>query len=145
MSTDARPDALLQYAETLLDDSGLWRMSVDYLAAVGTATAATRLRNVILDVPLSDEEAGTTVPARTLDVLEDEARDAEMIDDADDPEEAAEALRREKERQQRESGTGAGFRGVEEVLKACVEHGLEEEARAVCKVSPAAVRAIGFS
>ncbi len=34
-TTDLRQELLLKYAQSLLDEQGLWRISIDYLAACG--------------------------------------------------------------------------------------------------------------
>ncbi|KAJ9474997.1 Nuclear pore complex protein Nup85 [Pseudozyma hubeiensis] len=108
-SSDLRQDLLLKYAQSLLDEQGLWRISIDYLAACGVA-GRKKMSHIVLSVPLDgpDPKEGT-----------DEANDA-MEEDAD-------------------AGNGAtskkatGVARAELVLRACSDHGLESEARVVCR------------
>ncbi|KAE8226798.1 hypothetical protein CF319_g643 [Tilletia indica] len=50
-----RNDATRAYAEMILEDQGLWRIAIDYFALAGSE-GHHRLREVLLTVPLTDEE-----------------------------------------------------------------------------------------
>ncbi|CAD6891279.1 unnamed protein product [Tilletia laevis] len=50
-----RNDATRAYAEMILEDQGLWRVAIDYFALAGRE-GQQRLREVLLTVPLTDEE-----------------------------------------------------------------------------------------
>ncbi|KAJ1017822.1 hypothetical protein NDA16_005138 [Ustilago loliicola] len=109
---DLRQELLLKYAQNLLDEQGLWRISIDYLAACGTE-GRKKMSHVILSVPLDGP------------VPEAEEEDGEDADDAMD---------------EGVDGNDAGsskkasvLARAEQVLRACSEHGLETEARVVCR------------
>ncbi|KAI3484875.1 hypothetical protein L1887_51929 [Cichorium endivia] len=104
LQSDLRQQLVLQYAQHLLDEQGLWRISIDYLAACG-AKGRNKMSHVILSVPLDGpEQQGQE---------EDNA-----MDDGDDEEVAA---------------PPAPLARAEQVLRACSEHGLEAEARVICR------------
>lgn len=112
--SDLRQELLLKYAQNLLDEQGLWRISIDYLAACG-AEGRKKMSDVILSVPLDGPGPEE----------EEEEEDKEGDDDAMD--EGADG-----------NGAGAskkasGLARAEQVLRACSEHGLETEARVVCR------------
>jgi nuclear pore complex protein Nup85 len=104
LQSDLRQQLVLQYAQHLLDEQGLWRISIDYLAACG-AKGRNKMSHVILSVPLDGpEQQGQE---------EDNA-----MDDGDDEGVAA---------------PPAPLARAEQVLRACSEHGLEAEARVICR------------
>ncbi|GAC94785.1 likely nucleoporin [Pseudozyma hubeiensis SY62] len=108
-SSDLRQDLLLKYAQSLLDEQGLWRISIDYLAACGVA-GRKKMSHIVLSVPLDgpDPNEGS-----------DELNDA-MEEDADAGDGGA-------------SRKATGVARAEQVLRACSDHGLELEARVVCR------------
>ncbi|PWN41303.1 hypothetical protein IE81DRAFT_324693 [Ceraceosorus guamensis] len=147
----ARGIAIEQYAETLLDDSGLWRLSVDYLGCIlsaeqslplsATERIRVRMRDIILSVPLDESKSSSTttdaiynsrLSLKTLAELEGERAQEEMDEDSDDPD-AAKERRAQRAKEESEKRGNAFAREVEQVLGACVAHRLEGEARAVCK------------
>lgn len=108
------------------------------------------MRDIILSVPLDEASLRTSAAAaaaatsgalphsrlalKTLAELEDERAQEEIDEDSDDPEAARQRRAQALEEESKRRGT-AYAREVEQVLSACVAHGLEDEARAVCKVS----------
>ena len=110
-------DCVQEYSNVLLEDQGLWRMAMDYLAVIGR-DGRRRMRNVVLDVPLQLD-----APDRTAE------EDDEMDEDAEEDGLAGQVKGKQKE----ESGVSKRFQRVEELLRACVDHGMELEARAICK------------
>lgn len=136
-----RDHFVLLYADTLISDSGLWRMTLDYLSVCGPKGTG-RMRELISRIPLSPRAAPTKGKGRSLEDVElATAMDQDGDDDDVDGEgaEVREERRRkmaEREREKRERPED--FERVEEVLKACVEYEMEDEARAICKVSCAA-------
>ncbi|KAK0528833.1 hypothetical protein OC834_003913 [Tilletia horrida] len=50
-----RAETTMAYAEMILEDQGLWRVAIDYFALSGS-DGQHRLREVLLTVPLTDEE-----------------------------------------------------------------------------------------
>lgn len=117
-----RKEVLREYANVLLDDQGLWRMALDYLAAIGPE-AQREMSNVVLDVSLdldkSEEE-------------EDSAEDAQM--DEDEGTESGSHTGAKGKGKAEDAAMSNRFKRVEELLRACVDHGMEDEARAICKV-----------
>ncbi|PWN52416.1 Nucleoporin, Nup85-like protein [Violaceomyces palustris] len=114
-----REEMIIKYANGMLEDQGLWRITVDYLAACGDR-GHRQLRKVILDVPLTDANAPRTQgKGSRVDEVEAQAK--------------AKAMDEDGEPSTPESPDVEGFERVEEVLRACMEHGLEDEARIVCK------------
>ncbi|KAK0554823.1 hypothetical protein OC846_001926 [Tilletia horrida] len=53
--TSLRDEATMAYAEMILEDQGLWRVAIDYFSLAGRP-GYLRLREVLLSVPLTDEE-----------------------------------------------------------------------------------------
>ncbi|SNX87012.1 uncharacterized protein MEPE_05722 [Melanopsichium pennsylvanicum] len=107
-ANDLRQELLLKYAQELLDEQGLWRISIDYLAACGVA-GRKKMSHVILSVPLDGPDSA--------DEDEEGGADEDMGEAADD------STKRKAKRLER----------AEQVLRACSEHGLELEARVVCR------------
>ncbi|SPO30634.1 uncharacterized protein UTRI_05251 [Ustilago trichophora] len=110
-----RQELLLEYAQSLLDEQGLWRISIDYLAACGME-GRKKMSHVILSVPLDG-------PDPTDD--DEEEEDNKDADDAMD--EGADGSNVGANKKQK------GLARAEQVLRACSEHGLESEARVVCR------------
>ncbi|WFD36799.1 hypothetical protein MCUN1_003689 [Malassezia cuniculi] len=81
--TTLRDSLVFTWARILVDEERLWRMALSYLASVPTASARTRMRGILFNVPL-------------------------------------------------QSGDVA-FEQVEEVLSACIEYGMDDEVRIICK------------
>ena len=79
-----RDSLVFTWARILVDEERLWRMALSYLASVPTAAARTRMRGVLFDVPLEQDDVQ--------------------------------------------------FEQVEEVLSACIEYGMDDEVRIICKV-----------
>jgi nuclear pore complex protein Nup85 len=124
---------LEQYAETVLDDQGLWRLAVDYLSYCGPA-ARHRMRSIILDVPISGPNAmPSRAEAKRADQIEAEAEEAAMDEEADDPEQAAEERRQRKEAEKAAKRVSDEFNTVLELLQTCVDLNMDLEARALCK------------
>ncbi|PWN91098.1 hypothetical protein FA10DRAFT_299740 [Acaromyces ingoldii] len=125
------------YAETLLDDQGLWRMAIDYLATcdgseADRASTRRRMAAILVSIDLVGPHAVAARPRarpRPIDELEAEQRRAEEM--MDDDEEDGE-VRREREEAQRRRSASDEVARIEEVLLACREHGMEREARRVC-------------
>ncbi|KDN53367.1 hypothetical protein K437DRAFT_265737 [Tilletiaria anomala UBC 951] len=121
--TKLRKDCVREYASVLLEDQGLWRMAIDYLASIGPEGRG-RMRRVVLDVPLLlDVEAE---PAES-------SADKEMLDAEGDEMDSGDALQKGKGKAKEEDKVLQRFRRVEELLRACVDHQMEAEARAICK------------
>lgn len=110
-ASELRQELLLKYAQSLLDEQGLWRISIDYLAACGVE-GRRRMSHVILSVPLDGS-------------IQAEDEDEKEVDDAMD--EGAD------ESEAPASKQPSGLARAEQVLRACSEHGLELEARVVCR------------
>ncbi|CCF48279.1 hypothetical protein NDA11_002929 [Ustilago hordei] len=106
-TSDLRQDLLLKYAQDLLDEQGLWRIGIDYLAACGPE-GRKKISHVILSVPLHGPG------------LEEEDDDDTMDQGADGND-------------ARSSNKSSELARAEQVLRACSEHGLETEARVVCR------------
>ena len=98
---------ILSYTDTLLADPGLWRIVLDYLSSCG-AEGRARMRSVILAVNL-ESEAKAEGASDDVNMDEGEAKENE--------------------------GPVNSTQTVEEVLRACAEHDLDDEMRKVCKVS----------
>ncbi len=115
-----RNSCVREYASVLVDDSGLWRMAIDYLGTIGPS-AKRKMSNIVLNIPFA------------LDGENDEdAVTAEEGTEMDDASTAADGKGKGKA-----AGEAAGdrrFKLVEDRLRACVDHNMEEEARAICKV-----------
>ncbi|EST08859.1 Nucleoporin Nup85-like protein [Kalmanozyma brasiliensis GHG001] len=107
--SDLRQSLLLKYAQSLLDEQGLWRISIDYLAACGAA-GRKKMSHIILSVPLDGPDP--TEESDDADIAMDEGADGSAIA----PSKQAKSLAR-----------------AEQVLRACSDHGLELEARVVCR------------
>lgn len=122
-----------EYAETALDDQGLWRLAVDYLSYCGTA-ARRRMRFIILDVPLTGPDVQ---PSRTevkrAEHLEAEEQDAQMDEEAEDPEHASEERQQQKQAEREAKKVADEYNVAMEIIQTCVELGMTQEARAVCK------------
>ena len=116
-----RKEVLREYADVLLDDQGLWRMALDYLAAIGPE-AQRKMSTAVLDVSLDLDKP---------DEEESNAQDAEMDEDM----EAGSHTGAKGKGKQEDVAMSNRFKRVEELLRACVDHGMEDEARAICKVS----------
>ncbi|KIS67525.1 uncharacterized protein UMAG_04624 [Mycosarcoma maydis] len=108
-SGDLRQDLLFKYAQSLLDEQGLWRICIDYLAACGEA-GRRKSSHIILSVPLDGPDT---------DEESEEANNA-MEEDADGVNGAP-------------SNKTKRVARAEQVLRACSDHGLELEARVVCR------------
>jgi nuclear pore complex protein Nup85 len=128
-----RQKAIEEYAETLLDDQGLWRLAVDYLAYCGVQ-ARRRMRHILLDVPLSGPQAQ---PSRTeVKRAEDVEREAMEIEEdlrADDPDEAVAKRKEQLADAQEAKRTSDEYNTAMEVIQTCIDLNLQDEARAVCK------------
>ena len=109
-SSDLRQDLLLKYAQSLLDEQGLWRISIDYLGACGAA-GRKKMSHIILSVPLDG-------PDPTEDSYD---ADEAMEEDA------------ETNGSNTKKNAAKGLARAEQVLRACSDHGLELEARVVCR------------
>ncbi|KAK4701947.1 nuclear pore complex protein Nup85, partial [Phenoliferia sp. Uapishka_3] len=96
----------LSYTDILLSDPGQWRIVLDYLSSCGSEGRA-RMRGVILSVRLDEE-------SKPREEGEDATMNGEGIKENDPPD-------RRTER-------------VEEVLRVCVDHGLDEEMKKICKL-----------
>lgn len=107
-SSDLRQDLLLKYAQSLLDEQGLWRISIDYLAACGVA-GRKKMSHIVLSVPL------------------DGPNPTEEAEDADD------AMGEDADGGSGVTNKAKGVERAEQVLRACSDHGLELEARVVCR------------
>jgi nuclear pore complex protein Nup85 len=124
---------LEQYAETVMDDQGLWRLAVDYLSYCGP-TARHRMRSIILDVPISGPDAlPSRAEAKRAEQIEVEAEEAAMDEEADDPEKAAEERQQRKEAERAARRVSEEFNTVLELLQTCVDLHMDMEARALCK------------
>ena len=120
-----RNDLIMEYARTMLEEEGLWRISIDYLSVCGEA-GRRKMREVILSVPYLLSRKG----ADGADGGEDgESSDAAMDEDDQDNDSASESA------QKPEADKLRGFERAEEILRACAEYGMDDEARVVCKVS----------
>ncbi|CDR88880.1 uncharacterized protein SPSC_05712 [Sporisorium scitamineum] len=108
--SDLRQELLLKYAQSLLDEQGLWRISIDYLGACGAA-GRKRISHIILSVPLDGPDP---------------------IDDSDDADEAMDKDAEANGSANKKNET-KGLARAEQVLRACSDHGLESEARVVCR------------
>lgn len=121
------------YAETVLDDQGLWRLAVDYFSYCGPA-ARHRMRTIVLDVPISGPNAQPTRgEVKRAEQVEAEAEDAAMDEETDDPEEAAQERRAKREAEKNARKVSDEFRTAMELLQTCVDLDLNLEARAICK------------
>ncbi|KAL8279181.1 hypothetical protein RQP46_008437 [Phenoliferia psychrophenolica] len=98
---------ILSYTDILLSDPGLWRIVLDYLSSCG-AEGRARMRAVVLAVNL-DSESKTEGAA-----VEDVEMDGGETKENEPPTKTTDT--------------------VEEVLRACAEHGLDDEMRKVCKI-----------
>lgn len=112
--TSQRQELLSKYAQSLLDEQGLWRISIDYLAASGVE-GRQKMSHVILSVPLDGPDPSE----------EEEEQEEEGANDAMD--EGADGL------DGRPAKKVKGLERAEQVLRACSEHGLELEARVICR------------
>lgn len=85
-------EILLTWADTLVKEERLWRMSLSYLNAIHSETARSKMRSILFHVPLLSE------------TNDDEHTHSEC-----------------------------DFQKVEEVLGACIEYGMEDEVRLICR------------
>ncbi|UZJ56047.1 hypothetical protein CBS101457_005367 [Exobasidium rhododendri] len=125
---------LEQYAETVLDDQGLWRLAIDYLSFCGPK-ARHRMRWIVLEVPITGPNAHSsrTADLKRAEEIEAEARDAAMDEEADDPEQAAEARRLQRQAEKEAKKVSDDFNTVMELIQTCVDLNMDLEARAICK------------
>lgn len=128
-----RTSYVTQYANTILDDQGLWRLAVDYLSYCGP-NARARMQCILLDVPLTGAHAppSRAEPKRAEDV-EAEAHDEEMDQDEEDPDEAALERKEKREAERAAKRVGQEYNVAMEIIETCIELGMDQEARAVCK------------
>lgn len=101
-----RQHFLLQYADKLASDPGLWTITLDYYAQCGVE-GASRVRALIVRVPL-------LLDTKTQSASEDENMDADDVF-TDIPYNLPNLTR------------------VEEILSICQEYAMEEEASEVCR------------
>ncbi|EPQ31250.1 uncharacterized protein PFL1_01435 [Pseudozyma flocculosa PF-1] len=120
---DLRIKMLLRYADEMLEEQGLWRISIDYLGVCGAA-GRRKMREVILSVPYFAPSKSRAKASNDEDG-EDESDDDEAMEEESEggPEDKGKG-------KDQESGS---FERAEEILRACAEHGMEEEARVICK------------
>ncbi|CBQ69050.1 conserved hypothetical protein [Sporisorium reilianum SRZ2] len=109
--SDLRQELLLKYAQSLLDEQGLWRISIDYLGACGAA-GRKKMSHIILSVPLDGPDPN---------------------DDSDDADEAMDEDAVGVNGSTNKNNEAKGLARAEQVLRACSDHGLETEARVVCR------------
>ncbi|GAA5821729.1 hypothetical protein JCM11251_000992 [Rhodosporidiobolus azoricus] len=111
-----REHFLLDWAERLTVDEGLWRVSCEYWGACGEEgrrRARSLLKNLRLDDPTSSAQEAPEGEVENMDV------------------EAGEGENYGKSRE--EQGKGRKTRRVEEVLRVCADLGLEEEMVEICQ------------
>ncbi|KAM0752697.1 Nucleoporin, Nup85-like protein [Meredithblackwellia eburnea MCA 4105] len=101
----------LSYTDALLADPGLWRIILDYLSSCGFE-GRERMRRVVLSVRLDgvglDDNKDREGKGKQVDVMDEDG----------------------KENKEPRTSTSR----AEEVIQACVDHGLDEEMRKVCKI-----------
>jgi nuclear pore complex protein Nup85 len=109
---------ILAYADFLHADPGLWRVTIDYLSYCGDQGYG-RMREIVLHVPIIvDLTASGPKPKKGKDkeaVLEEASDEAAMVAAT------AEVPRPEPAK-------------FDDVLRACRDYGLDEEARSICRV-----------
>ncbi|MCO5566109.1 hypothetical protein L7F22_019785 [Adiantum nelumboides] len=129
-----RQQTIEEYAETVLDDQCFWRLALCYLSFCGPS-ARLRMRNIILDVALTDPEvlASNTVRLKRAEDVMLEAAEDEMDELADDPEQARKDREEEKSKENDSKRILEQYSTAMEVIETCVELNMQLEARAICK------------
>ncbi|PWY98039.1 hypothetical protein BCV70DRAFT_202209 [Testicularia cyperi] len=123
-----RQTLLLEYAQSMLEEQGLWRISIDYLAACG-ACGRKQMTQVILGVPVQGPGA---LDGELTDDDDDDDVDGDADMDMENDDEGMDRNAAANGRSPRKAKAPKLDR-AEQVLRACTEHGLEAEARVVCK------------
>lgn len=129
-----RQQTIEEYAETVLDDQCLWRLALCYLSHCGPP-ARLRMRNIILDVALTDPEvlAKNTVRLKRAEDIMLEAAEDEMDELADDPDQAKKDRVEGKSKEDDSKRILEQYSTAMEVIETCVELNMQLEARAICK------------
>ncbi|KAN0062610.1 hypothetical protein ACQY0O_005143 [Thecaphora frezii] len=121
---------LLRYANAMLEEQGLWRISIDYLGVCGDEGRC-KMREVILSVPyLTPSKAKRGADDSDVDGDEDEDEDEAMDEESQGDDDGESGAAGGKGKGKEKIG---GFERAEEILRACAEHGMEDEARVICK------------
>lgn len=122
-----RTTVMIEYAEHLYTDPSLWRITLEYLGACGTAGRA-MLAEIVMRVPVDINIASSKGKERAVDGEED----LEMILGED--RNGEERLGEEKAEEERRAWTEWEEKIIK-IVDVCKDYGLEDVLYSVCRVS----------